>query len=199
MISYLKGKFTLKQPAQIIVECNGVGYCVYISLHTFTKIQALTEGLIHCFFHVKEDGQTLWGFFDEMERDIFVHLISVSGIGPNTARMMLSSLTPDEVQRAILSENVALIQSVKGIGPKTAKRAILELKDRIGKVATVGGGANELMPTASASSILRNEAIGALIALGFPKNTSELMVTKVLNTQPDATVEMVIKTALKAM
>ncbi len=199
MISYLKGKFTSNQPTQMLIECNGVGYCVYISLNTYTKTQVLTEGLIHCYFHVKEDGQTLWGFFDELEREVFVHLISVSGIGPNTARMMLSSLSPEEVQRAIATDNVSAIQAIKGIGPKTAKRAILELKEKMGKLVSSNSGTIAATTHNNSSANIRNEAIGALIALGFAKNASDTMVAKVLNMHPDASVEDVIKTALKAM
>ena len=133
MYAYLQGKFTFKNPAQVYVDVNGVGYEVNISLNTFSYIQHLSEGRLFTHLQVKEDAHVLFGFFDKQEKDMFVMLTGVSGIGAATARMMLSSLKPEEVSVAIIQSNIKLLESVKGIGKKTAERLVLELKDKIGK------------------------------------------------------------------
>src|SRR5687767_6240953 len=131
MIGYIIGNLTFKSPAYVLLECGGVGYQAFISLNTFTQIQHLERCKLHTYLHVTETAHTLYGFADELEKTLFTQLISVSGIGPSTARVALSSLSPEELQKAILQENERLIQSIKGIGPKSAKRMILELKDKM--------------------------------------------------------------------
>ncbi|HNA59335.1 MAG TPA: Holliday junction branch migration protein RuvA, partial [Chitinophagales bacterium] len=133
MIAYLSGQFTVKNPAYMVVECNGVGYQVHISLATYSKIQGMEKGRIHTYMVVREDAQLLFGFADETEKNMFVNLLSVQGVGPNTARMILSSMNVDELEQAILSENDPLIQKIKGVGPKTAKRIVIDLKDKVVK------------------------------------------------------------------
>lgn len=198
MYAYIKGKIASLQPATIVLDNQGVGYLLHISLNTYTQIQNQEEVKLHTYFHVKEDGQSLWGFADEKERDLFMLLISVSGIGPNTARMMLSSVTPEEISHAILQENVAQIQAVKGIGPKTAKRLILELKDKVTRLAT-NDTQSPSLHTSIATRSVQQEAVGALVALGFAKNGAEAIVQKILKEKPDLNVENTIKQALRSL
>ena len=160
MIAYLNGKITFKSPTHIFLENGGVGFLIKISLNTYERIQHLEQCALHTSLVVRNDGQNLagfdlYGFFEEDEKDLFEKLISVSGIGASTARMMLSGFKPDEIRQAILSENEAMIQSIKGIGPKTAKRAILELKDKVGKLS-----ADTLSITPSGNRI-KEEALSA--------------------------------------
>lgn len=195
MIAYLKGEITYKSPAYFIIECNGVGYGVHISLHTYSRIHKEERCKLYTYFHVKEDAQTLYGFADEAEKALFAHLISVSGIGPNTARMVLSSFPPEEIKWAIIRDDVKLIQSIKGIGPKTAQRLILELKDKLKKEP--GEEATIKVPS---SNTLKEEALSALIMLGFSKGDAEKAVHKVLTKNPQIDkVEDLIKEALKNM
>jgi Holliday junction DNA helicase RuvA len=196
VIAYLNGEITLKTPAFIYVECQGVGYHVNISLNTYSRLEDLDRIKIYTYLNVKEDEQSLYGFFDEEERALFIHLISVSGIGVNTARVILSYLTPDEVRSAILNEQEFTFAKVKGIGPKTAKRIILDLKDKIVK----SHGAGQQKPVISAKTGLREEASAALVALGFPRNTVEKHISSVLDNNPAADqVEAIIKAVLKQM
>jgi Holliday junction DNA helicase RuvA len=196
VIAYLNGEITLKTPAYIYVDCHGVGYHVNISLNTYSRLEDLDRIKIYTYLNVKEDEQSLYGFFDEEERALFVHLISVSGIGVNTARVILSYLTPDEVRSAILNEQEVTFAKVKGIGPKTAKRIILDLKDKIVK----SYGAGQQKPVLSAKTGLREEAFAALVALGFPRNTVDKHISSVLEKNPDTDqVEAVIKAVLKLM
>jgi len=198
MYAYLRGKITVLQPATAIIECHGVGFQVHISLITYSKLQNTENALIYTHLHIKEDSHSIWGFYDELEREIFLHLISVSGIGPNTARMTLNYISPEELQHAILTENVALIQSVKGIGPKTAKRLILELKDKIGKSATISLNiASMAVVDGMPSSRVRVEAVSALVALGFARQIAEQQVMKVMKGNEAIKVEEVIKLTLK--
>lgn len=194
MYAYLEGKFTYKSPALVYVDINGVGYEVNVSLHTFSAIQSLDSGKLYTYFQVKEDGHTLFGFFDREEKDIFVLLISVSGVGAATARMMLSSLKPEEIRAAILQGNVRLLESVKGIGKKTAERLVLELKDKFGKAGT---GTD----TGFATSLgMEYDAVNALVALGINKAQAEQAVKKTIRFQPENTkLEDIIKQALKAI
>ena len=193
MISYIKGAITYKSPAYIIVETGGVGYHINISLNTYAQIEKLEKVQILTHLQVKEDSHTLYGFAEEAERSMFVLLISVSGIGPNTARVVLSSLKVEEVRMAIVSENVALFNKVKGIGPKTAKRIILDLKD---KVIKESGDAP--IAIAPANNRMREEALSALVALQFPKIKVQKVLNKILQQQPNlSSVEELIKTALK--
>lgn len=195
MISYLKGEIASKSPAFIVVETAGVGYHVNISLNTFSQIEHLTKVKIFTYLHVKEDSQTLYGFADPAERTVFTHLISVSGIGPNTARVILSYMDAESVRMSILSENVAAFKSVKGVGPKTAKRLILDLKDKFMKE-----GGQSPSTTILVNNTLHNEALSALLALGFNKNQVQKTLTKLKKDLPeDSSVEQVIKGALKEM
>ena len=191
MITHIQGKLVEKNPTNVVIDCNGVGYLINISLHTFSQIP--DKELLKLFTHlqVKEDSHTLFGFCSLAEREIFRLLISVSGIGASTARTMLSSLTPKQVRDGIASEDVALIQSVKGIGLKTAQRVIIEIKDKVLKIYDI----DEVAPLESNTS--KDEALSALEVLGFAKKQSERIVEKIISVQPDAYVETIIKEALK--
>ena len=191
MITHIQGKLVEKNPTNVVIDCNGVGYLINISLHTFSQIP--DKELLKLFTHlqVKEDSHTLFGFCTLAEREIFRLLISVSGIGSSTARTMLSSLTPKQVRDGIAIEDVALIQSVKGIGLKTAQRVIIELKDKVLKIYDI----DEVAP--STSNTNKDEALSALEVLGFAKKQSERIVDKIISVQPEANVETIIKEALK--
>ncbi|MDN3596275.1 Holliday junction branch migration protein RuvA [Zunongwangia endophytica] len=191
MIHHLKGKLVEKNPTHVVVDCNGVGYFVHISLHTFSKIQ--DEENISLFTHlqVKEDSHTLFGFQEKSEREIFRLLISVSGIGANTARSMLSSLEPVQIRDAIASGDVATIQSIKGIGAKTAQRVILDLKDKIVKIF----GIDEVFVEQSNTN--KEEALSALETLGYARKQADKVLNKLIKEQEDPTVETLIKLALK--
>jgi Holliday junction DNA helicase RuvA len=197
MITYLKGKITEKSPTYIIVEtAGGIAYMVHISLTTFTQVKELEEVKIFTHYIIKEDAHALYGFFDEQERSIFQQLISISGIGANTARMMLSSLSVKELAGAIMAGNVSAIQSIKGIGNKTAQRIIIELKDKIGKISDV--------EKSEKFSIVYNnnkkEALSALSLLGFSKSSAEHALDKIIKSEGmDLTVEELIKRALKIL
>ncbi len=201
MIAYLEGKLTHKTPTHIYVDLGGIAYHVNISLHTFAAIENLEESKIYTYQHITENDQSLYGFFTEEEKTLFVHLISVSGIGPNTARMVTSYMTPAEARQAIIHENVALINKVKGIGPKTAKRIILDLKDKIAKSALeegspIGEGTMQ-KPTASG---VKEEALSALVSLGFQKGKILPLIDKVYTEKgPDCQVEELIKAALRQL
>ena len=191
MITHLSGKLVEKNPTYVVVECNGVGYYVNISLHTFSLIVDDEHIRIYTHLQIKEDAHSLYGFMEQSERAIFRLLISVSGVGSSTARTMLSSLSPHQVMDAIASENVAQIQSVKGIGAKTAQRVILDLKDKILKVH----GMDEVSLPSNNTS--KEEALSALEVLGFVRRQSEKVVDKVLSEDPSLSVEDTIKFALK--
>lgn len=196
MISYLKGTLAVKTPTYILVETNGgVAYKVNISLNTFSAIEKETEIKIFTHLHVKEDSHTLFGFAEESERSIFLHLISVSGIGPATAQIMLSSMTPDEITKAVVGEDVKNLNKVKGIGTKTAQRIILDLKDKLIK----DSGENFISPGQMNNTIM-NEALSALLALGFQKNSAQKSIDGVIKEDPTVhSVEVLIKRALKLM
>ena len=192
MIGYIKGNITYKSPAFVLVECGGIGYQVYISLNTFSRIQNLENCRLLTYLHVTETAHTLYGFADDLEKSLFTQLISVSGIGPSTARVALSSLSPEEVHKAILQEDVRTIQSIKGIGPKSAKRIILELKDKLGK------GVDAAKISGVKDNTQRNEALSALVALGFNKAQAEKAVDDLLRSESNFEgVEDLIKKALK--
>lgn len=194
MYAYLQGKFTKKTPAQIYVDVNGVGYEVNISLNTYSAIQGLEEGRIYTHLQVKEDAHTIFGFFGEEEKEIFLLLISVSGVGASTARMMLSSLKPNEVVQAIAQGNTRLLEGVKGIGKKTAERLVLELKDKVAK-QNQATGSTFILPKP-----VEQDAVVALVALGIAKNQAEAAVQKVLKLEPDTEqLEILIKKALKSI
>jgi len=194
MYAYLQGKFTYKSPAQVYVDINGVGYEVNISLNTYSHIQLLEEGKLYTYLQIKEDGRILYGFFDKMEKDMFIMLIGISGVGAATARMMLSSLKPDEINRAIAQGNVKVLEGVKGIGKKTAERLILELKDKVGKIIS------DINIPITASNSLQQDALNALIALGISRQQAETSVQKLILSEPSITnLEELIKKSLKAI
>ena len=195
MYAYLRGKFNYKSAAQVYLDVNGVGYEVNITLNTFTAIQQLEEGMLFTYLQVKEDGHTLYGFFEKEEKEMFMLLISVSGVGASTARMMLSSLRADEVAAAITSGNIRLLESIKGIGRKTAERLVLELKDKAGTKSTAGSQTWE-----RGINSAEKDAVTALIALGIAPKQAEQSVKKILSAEPDTTkTEDLIKKALKAI
>lgn len=191
MIAHLNGKLVEKTPTHLIVECAGVGYFVKISLNTFSKISDEENIKIFTQLQVREDAHTLFGFYSISEREMFNHLISVSGIGANTAILMLSALTSDEIAAAIVGNNVALIQSIKGIGAKTAQRLIIDLKDKVAK----SDFATENIFTSNNTN--QNDALTALLALGFDRKRAEKAIMKVLT--DDQTIEEIIKDALKVL
>lgn len=191
MITHLNGRLVEKNPTNVVIECSGVGYNVLISLHSFSQLGKEEAIRLHTRFIVREDAQLLYGFVTNDERAVFDLLISVSGIGPNTAMIMLSSLSPEEVATAILSEDVKVIQSVKGIGLKTAQRVIIDLKDKILKLNL--GTEN----VAVQNNTMRFDALNALLSLGFDKKAAEKAVDKVA--QPEDTVEKIIKEALRIL
>jgi len=193
MIHHLKGQLIEKNPTYVVIECNGIGYSVNISLHTFSLISDSEAVSLYTHLQVKEDSHTLYGFAEKSEREIFRLLISVSGVGTNTARMMLSSLQPREVTEAIASGNVPTIQSVKGIGAKTAQRIILDLKDKVLKVL----GDDEVF--ISQSNTNKEEALSALEILGYNRRQAGKVVEKILKEDPESTVESIIKLALKKL
>ena len=191
MITHLRGRLVEKTPTGVVIECSGVGYFVNISLNTFSQLPDGENIFLLTYLQVKEDSHQLFGFINSNERDIFKLLISVSGIGTNTARTMLSSLTPKQIRDGISSEDVALIQSVKGIGLKTAQRVIIELRDKILKVYGFDETISDLNNTK------KDEALSALEVLGFSKKQSDRVVMSILKNIPDASVELIIKEALK--
>lgn len=194
MYAYLEGKFTMKNPAQVYVDINGVGYELNISLNTYAHIQNLEKGKLYTYLQIKEDGHTLYGFFDKGEKEIFIQLISVSGVGAATARMMLSHLKPDEVSKAIVQNNVKLLESVKGIGKKTAERLVLELRDKVNKAAT------DLTIPASAGNRFQQDALNALVSLGISRPQAETAIQKINHIDPNINnLEELIKKALKAI
>ncbi|MDP2887845.1 MAG: Holliday junction branch migration protein RuvA [Bacteroidota bacterium] len=193
MFEYIKGAVTTLKPSHIILEANSIGYFIHISLNTYTQLHGNETAKLYIHQVIREDAHLLYGFFAETERELFRMLISVSGIGSNTAIMMFSSLSPDEIRSAILTENVNLLKSIKGIGIKTAQRVIIDLKDKVGK-----SPASEQI-VASADNTLRNEALSALIMLGFAKKPVEKELDKILTANPKQSVESVIKQALKSL
>jgi holliday junction DNA helicase RuvA len=193
MFEYLKSKLVELNPAYAVMECCGVGYFIHISLNTYS---ALKEGLEHpVYLHqvIREDAHLLFGFAEKQERELFRLLITVSGIGANTARMMLSSLSVIDLKNAILTDNVKALQSIKGIGLKTAQRVIIDLRDKIGKAGT------EADIFATASNTKKEEALSALVMLGFNKVSAEKVLDKILKENPALTVEQIIKISLKQL
>lgn len=196
MIAYLNGEITHKTPTYIYVDCHGVGYHVNISLNTYSKLESLQKIKIFTYLNVKEDEQSLFGFFDDDERSLFILLISVSGVGVNTARVILSYMNPEEVRMAIIHDNPVALGKVKGIGPKTAKRIILDLKDKVIKET----GIEQVILLSPEGNTIRNEALSAMIALGFPKPVVEKQIKSVMEKNPNIeAVEDLIKQVLKQM
>lgn len=195
MYAYLRGDFSYKTASQVHVDINGVGYEVNITLNTYAAIETLSAGKLFTYLQIKEDAHTLFGFFDKEEKDMFILLISVSGVGAATARMMLSSLRPEEVEVAITTGNLRLIESVKGIGKKTAERLVLELKDKVGNKT---GTSSQTWPKGVIS--IEKDAVNALVALGIVQKQADLAVKKILSSEPDIIkLEDLIKKALKAI
>ncbi len=195
MISYLKGEITWKSPTAIVVESGGVGYHVMISLNTYSQIESLERVKTHTHLLIREDSHTLYGFAEPVERSLFQHLISVSGVGPGTAQLLLSAMNPDEVRSAIIGEQEQAFSKVKGIGPKTAKRIILDLKDKMVKQG--GDTPLTLLPQ---DNTAREEALSALIALGFARIQVQKALNAVLKAHPSAkNVEELIKLALRQL
>jgi holliday junction DNA helicase RuvA len=191
MINYILGTITELNPASVTIETNGIGYFVNISVNTFSKLGGKTDFKILIHEVIREDTHQLFGFADKEERDIFRLLISVSGIGANTARMMLSSLHPAEVEKAIMESNVNLLKSVKGIGLKTAQRVIVDLKDKVGKLSQGG----EIFTFEDNTK--REEALSALVMLGFARSAVTKVLEKIIRDEKNLTVEELIKKALK--
>lgn len=182
MLAYVSGPITHKNPAYVYIDCHGVGYHVNISLYTYGKLEKLDKVKLLTYLHVTDSSHTLYGFAEDSERQLFAQLISVSGIGPNTARVILSYMPPEEVIRAIASEDERAITAVKGIGPKTAKRVILDLKDKVIKMA-----GDVTISTPVVDNSVRQDALDGLLALGYPKATIEKHLQKVLTSATDMT------------
>ncbi len=193
MYEFIRGTIIERNPAIVVIEAAGVGYSVNISLNTYTKLNQKTDVLLYLHQVVREDAHILFGFADKTERELFRNLISVNGVGANTAIMMLSSLSPNEIAVAVTTENVAVLKAVKGIGIKTAQRIIIDLKDKLAKFRE-----NDTIFVLPDNTIL-NESLSALVMLGFVKRDAEKVVTKILQEQPQTTVESVIKQALKRL
>ena len=200
MIEYVRGELAELSPATAVIDCNGVGYAANISLNTYSAIQGKKTCKLFIYEAIREDAYVLYGFADKQEREIFLLLISVSGIGGNTARMILSALSPSELVSVISAENANLLKTVKGIGLKTAQRLIVELKDKIKTVGmAVGGTTSAGMLLQSANAEVQEEAVAALTMLGFAAAPSQKVVLAVLKEEPEAPVEKVIKLALKRL
>jgi len=194
MIAFVRGSFVQKSPAVVHVDVNGVGYEVQISLNTYSSIENLQQGLLHTYLHIREDAQVLYGFAELKEKELFIQLIAVNGIGAATARVMLSSMKPAEISRAIVQGNVKVLESIKGIGRKTAERVVLELRDKLSKQV------NELNIASLAGNTLEQDALNALLALGIGRQPAEQAVKKVLTASPTSEkIEDIIKQALKIL
>jgi Holliday junction DNA helicase RuvA len=192
MLTHIQGILLEKNPSYAIIDCNGLGYYLHITVNTYSKISNLEKCklLTHVIVNQMDYSQTLYGFFDEQERTVFRALLSVSGVGAATARMVLSSLTPQEVQQAIASGNVSVFRSIKGIGEKTAQRIIVDLNGKLPPLTSVESGAQLYNKT-------REESLKALLTLGFAKSHSEKAIDKILSLKPDLSVDQVVKEALK--
>ena len=193
MIAHLQGKLVEKSPTHIVIDCGGVGYHINISLHTYSLLPNTDFIKVYTHLQIKEDAHTLFGFIEKSEREIFRLLLSVSGIGASIARTMLSSLDPKQITNAIGSADVVTIQSIKGIGSKTAQRVILDLKEKVLKLYDL----DEV--SMSQSNTNRDEALSALEVLGFVRKNSEKIIEKIVKEDPDASVETIIKKALKSL
>jgi Holliday junction DNA helicase RuvA len=193
MIAHIQGKLAEKNPTDVVIDCGGVGYHINISLHTYSLLPNSDQIKLFTYLQVKEDAHTLFGFFEKSEREIFKMLLSVSGIGASIARTMLSSLEPKQIIQAIASGDVGTVQSIKGIGLKTAQRVILDLQDKVLKLYDLDEVSMVLNNTN------RDEALSALEVLGFVRKTSEKVVEKIIKEDPDASVESIIKKALKSL
>ena len=192
MIAFVSGRFVVKLPSQVVVDVNGVGYDLQISLNTYSSISRNESGKLYTYLHITENAHTLYGFFDLAEKELFLQLISVSGVGASTARMMLSGLRPDEIAKAVIQNNTKQLESVKGIGRKTAERIVLELKDKLGRLQT------NPYETSYSHSTIETDALNALISLGIQRNNAEAALKKVtLSNSNSLSIEDIIKLALK--
>ena len=197
MIAYIQGKLAHKDPTMVVIEAGGIGYQIKISLNTYGAIKNEEAIRLHTYLSIKEDAHTLYGFVEGEEKRLFMELISISGVGPGTALMVLSSLPPDELHQAIVSEDLRTIQGVKGIGAKTAQRIILELKDKLKKDSIAVG--TESKPVAFAHNKVRSEALAALVTLGIAKAVAEKNIDSILKREGNGLVlEQLIKLALKS-
>ena len=201
MIEYIRGELAELSPATAVIDCNGVGYAANISLNTYSAIQGKKTCKLYIYEAIREDAYVLYGFAEKQEREIFLLLISVSGIGGNTARMILSALSPAELVNVISTENANLLKTVKGIGLKTAQRVIVDLKDKIKTMgaSAAGGSAVGGMLLQAANAEVQEEAVAALTMLGFAAAPSQKVVLASLKEEPEAPVEKVIKLALKRL
>ena len=193
MITQLQGRLIEKNPTYVVIDCHGVGYEVNISLHSYGMIGSDENIRLYTHLQIREDAHTLYGFYQPMERSIFRLLISISGIGASIARTMLSSMTPTEIQQAIVHEDLAAIKAVKGIGLKTAQRVLIELKDKIQNVA----GMDEI-PILKSNTI-KEETLSALEVLGYPRRQAEKVIDNIIQSAPDSSVEGLIKQALNKL
>ena len=193
MIAHIQGKLVEKTPTEVVIDCGGVGYQINISLHTYSLLPNSDQIKLFTYLQIKEDAHTLFGFVEKSEREIFKMLLSVSGIGASIARTMLSSLEPKQIIQAIASGDVGTVQSIKGIGLKTAQRVILDLQDKVLKLYDL----DEVSMVQNNTN--RDEALSALEVLGFVRKTSEKVIEKIIKEDPDASVESIIKKALKSL
>ncbi len=195
MYDYIKGEIVELSPAELVLECGGIGYYIMISLQTYEFLKGNSEAKVYIYHHLREDDEQFYGFATKNERELFKLLISVSGIGVGSARMMLSSLTDEEIRNAIIGEDVRKIKSVKGIGLKTAQRLIVDLKDKIVK----GGGVENISIEAPGSNKVAEEATTALLNLGFTKANIMKIIPEILKADAHASIETIIKEALKRL
>jgi Holliday junction DNA helicase RuvA len=193
MIAYLKGDFVHKSPAMVQVDVNGVGYELQISLNTWSKIQQMDKGILYTILLIREDAHILYGFFDLAEKEMFHHLISVSGIGASTARVMLSYMKPDELVRAIISADTRTLEGIKGIGKKTAERMVLELRDKLAKHPIE----SNIFPLKN--NTLQQDALNALIALGINRQAANQALEKIIAAESNLSVEELIKKTLRTL
>ena len=193
MYEYIKGAVVDINPARVVVESGGVGYYINISLNTYSKLNGKSEAKIYTHLAIRDDAHILYGFAEQNERDLFRNLISVNGVGAITAIMMLSSLSHEDIVAAVATENITVLKGIKGIGIKTAQRIVIDLKDKLGKSQA---SAQNLFIT---DNTIRNEALSALVMLGFAKKDTENVVSKIMQEQPEITIENVIKQALRRM
>ncbi|MGE0088451.1 MAG: Holliday junction branch migration protein RuvA [Bacteroidales bacterium] len=191
MYEYIKGEIIELNPTYLVLENSGIGYFINISVNTYSKLAEQKSCLVYIHQAIREDAHVFFGFADKKEREIFLQLISVSGIGANTARMMLSSLSPEEVKSAILQNNIALLKSIKGIGLKTAERIIVDLRDKVGKIT------NESEIVVTINNTIKDEALSALVMLGFPKAKIDKLLGEILKDHKSLSVEELVKESLK--
>jgi len=191
MYEYLQGEIKELNPTYLVLEISGIGYFIHISVNTYAKLNEKKNCLVYIHQVIREDAHLLFGFADKIEREMFLQLISVSGIGANTARMMLSSLSPEEIRSAILHSNIVLLKSIKGVGAKTAERIIVDLRDKVGKITD---DSEILIPL---NNTIKDEALSALVMLGFPKAKIDKLLVDILKEHREFTVEELVKESLK--